>query len=277
MKKIKYPLVFSDFDGTLLRSDDTLAEETKATISKYVQDGGIFVLSSGRMTPSILKQARALSLTGLLSAYNGSEVVDIQSGERLFQGNLPKQGVVNICRLMESLGLHIHVYDGDNFYSNTGGEILKMYEHVCQVTGIVVDDMPLSQFVEEKNLNIVKVVALVAYEEREKIYAQLDDAFGKDYLVLRSAKFLIEICDKRYSKGTALRYIAEKYGIPLEKTIAVGDNQNDLSMLQTAGLGLAVANGEASLKGKVPFFEYSNDENAVGRIIENYAYTEDEK
>ena len=272
MQKIKYPLIISDFDGTLLRSDGTIAEETRKTIAQYVSDGGKFVLSSGRMTPSIVKQARALGLVGLVSAYNGAEIADIQSGERLFQGGLERDEAIAICKKMEALGLQFHVSEGDEFYSNSGNEYFKLYEKVCQVTGNVVENMPLSQFVEERKLNVVKVVALMASEDRERIYGLLDEAFGKEYEVVRSAKFLVEVCNKRFSKGTALAFVAKKYDISLEETVAVGDNQNDLAMLQAAGVGLAVANAELSLQGVVPFYRLTNDENAVGKIIEEYGY-----
>ncbi len=272
MQKIKYPLIVSDFDGTLLRSDGTIAEETKEIIARFVQDGGKFLLSSGRMTPSIVKQARALGLVGFVSAYNGAEIIDIQSGERIFQGGLERNQAIAICKKMESLNLQFHVYEEDEFYSNSGNEFFKLYENVCQVKGNVVEDMPLSTFIKERRLNVVKVVALMASEDRERIYGVLNDAFGAQFEVVRSAKFLVEICDKRYNKGTALSFVAKKYEIPLSKTIAVGDNQNDLAMLKIAGIGLAVANGEKSLQGIVPFYRWGNDENAVGKIIEEYGY-----
>lgn len=275
MRNINYPLIFSDFDGTLLRSDDTLSATTKETITNYVKDGGGFVLSSGRMTPSILQRARQLSLSGLLASYNGAEIVDIGTGKRIFQGCLPKEDALEICRVLERLGLHFHVYDGDDFYSNTAGKLLTIYETVCQVKGKLVTDFPLSQFIRQQDMQVVKIAALTSPETREEVYAVLEREFGDKYLVLRSAKYLIELCDKRYSKGTALRFIAEKYGVPLEKTIAVGDNQNDLSMLQTAGKGFAVANAEESLRGEVEFFPLTNDENAVEEIIKKYGYSEE--
>jgi len=275
MRKIRYPLIMSDYDGTLLRSDMTIAEETKDMIARYVADGGIFVLSSGRMTPSIINEARKLSLKGMVAAYNGAEIVDIQSGERLFQGYLPVNEAIEICRKMEAMGLHFHVYDGDNFYSNDGGELFVLYEQVCQVKGNVIADVPLSQWVEKRQLKVVKIVALMPFETREKVYERMYDAFGDDYLVLRSAKFLVELCDKRYSKGTALQYIADYYGIDRKETVAVGDNQNDLAMLQAAGVGLAVKSAEESLRGKIEFFDATNDENAVGKIIEEYGYTKE--
>lgn len=275
-RKLRYPLIVSDFDGTLLKTDDTLADETKRIVGEYIANGGIFVISSGRMTPSILKHARALGLEGLLAAYNGADIVDIRTGNHLLRGYLPFVDALEICREMERLRLHFHVYDGENFYSNHDGEMFSFYEQICQVKGTLVKHQPLSEFVLQNKMNVVKVVAVMSKEERENVYVRLNVAFGNRFDVVRSAKFLVEVCDKRYTKGTALAFIAQAYGIPLEKTLAVGDNQNDLPMLHAAGLGIAVANAEDTLKGQVPVFAYTNDENAVGKIIEEYGYWREE-
>ncbi|MFQ7078864.1 MAG: HAD family hydrolase [Christensenellaceae bacterium] len=78
---------------------------------------------------------------------------------------------------------------------------------------------------------------------------------------------------KTFSKGSAVRFMADYYHVPVERTVAVGDSLNDLPMLEAAGLGLAVRNADEMLKDKAISFEYSNDENAIGRIIERYGFT----
>ena len=70
-----------------------------------------------------------------------------------------------------------------------------------------------------------------------------------------------------------MRFMADYYHVPVERTVAVGDSLNDLPMLEAAGLGLAVRNADEMLKDKAVSFEYSNDENAIGRIIERYGFT----
>ena len=71
--------------------------------------------------------------------------------------------------------------------------------------------------------------------------------------------------------------LADYYHVPIEKTIAVGDSLNDLPMLTAAGLGLAVKNADAALKEQVRTFPYTNDENAVGRIIAEYGFLGEDK
>ena len=87
----------------------------------------------------------------------------------------------------------------------------------------------------------------------------------------------MEVTSKQYSKGTAVRFLADYYHVPIEKTIAVGDSLNDLPMLTAAGLGLAVKNADAALKEQVRTFPYTNDEYAVGRIIAEYGFLGEDK
>ena len=77
-----------------------------------------------------------------------------------------------------------------------------------------------------------------------------------------------------FTKGTSVKHLADHYGFDLDDVVAVGDGLNDLPMLQTAGLGLAVANAEPTLKEAVTVYPYTNDEDAVARIIMQYGLGE---
>lgn len=76
MNKINYPLIISDFDGTLLRTDGTISEETKSAISGYIAAGGTFGICTGRMYTSILPRAKALGLKGIVASYQGSVLTE---------------------------------------------------------------------------------------------------------------------------------------------------------------------------------------------------------
>lgn len=276
MKSIRYPLLVSDFDGTLLRSDETISEETLLAIEEYKAQGGHFALCTGRTISSALLVAKKLGLKGLLSSFQGSIVADIESGELLVDGCLPTDGAIEICRYMEELGLHIHVYDTYDYYSNMDDEWLAYYQRVSGVNGIVVDDLPLSKFIETKPMKIRKVLTLVAPSEKERVYQLLNKRFGEEYYVTYSAACLVEISSRIYSKATALEKIAQHYGVSVEETIAVGDSLNDLPMIARAGLGIAVQNADDRLKQEAKLvLAYSNDENAIGQIIKDYAMAED--
>lgn len=272
-RKINYPLIISDFDGTLLRSDGTIAPETREAIAGYVAAGGTFGICTGRMYTSILPRARELGLKGPVASYQGSVIADIESGKLLVDGYIPAEDAAEICRVFESMDLHIHLYELEHFYANRRDEALADYERVCNVKGEVVETEPLSAFVLRKRPKIRKVLAMVTAEEKQRVYRKAAELLGDRFYVTYSAAFLVEVTSKTYSKGTAVRFMAEHYRVPAEKTIAVGDSLNDLPMLEEAGLGLAVKNADRALKDKIRVFPYTNDENAVGRIISAYGFT----
>jgi len=94
--------------------------------------------------------------------------------------------------------------------------------------------------------------------------------------VTKSAEYLVEVVNKKYSKGTAVEFLAKHYGIPLEKTIAVGDQWNDLPMIEKAGLGVAVQNADKRLKEKAKYIcQNTNEQGAVRETIEKFGFSKE--
>ena len=276
MRKINYPLIVTDFDGTLVKADGTISEETKNSITEYIQNGGHFVISTGRMPAGILPRARELGLKGMLSCGQGSVILDIETKQTVFESRLPNKTAVDICKKMESLGLHIHVYTLWDYYSNMDDEALKFYENVVKSKALLVIDQPISKFVEKENIEPYKIMAMVYPEDNERIIHEMKKENFPNCYVTRSNTMLVELGNSNNSKGTAVTYLAKHYGIPLEKTIAVGDQINDLPMLEVAGLGLAVKNADPALKERVITLDYTNEEDALKEVIREYGYKKDE-
>lgn len=272
MRELNYPLILSDFDGTLVKEDGTIDLVTKSAITEYIQNGGTFGICTGRLLPGILPRAKELGLKGLLASFQGAVITEIETGNVLLEGYLSTDEAVEICKVLESMDLHIHVYEFDKFYCNKDDWALKEYERIVGVKGIVYTEKPLSERIKEKNMKIVKVLTMVAPEDKMRVYEQANKLLGDKYYVTYSAAFLVEVTQKKYSKATALEFMANYYGVPMEKTIAVGDALNDLPMIQRAGLGFAVENADEQLKKIVRVFPSTNEENAIGKIIEEYGY-----
>jgi len=276
MRKIKYPLIVSDFDGTLARKDGGIGEKTRRAIDEYVANGGIFAISTGRMPSGILPHAKSLGLKGFLCCGQGSVIINLDNGETIMQAPLSNSQSVAICKKMEEMGLHTHAYGLFDYYCNMDDDALKMYEEAIGIKAKCILDKPLWKYIEETGLESFKLLAMVNPEDSPKIIKELEDAHFENCIVTKSARFLVEICNANYSKGTSVKFLAQEYNIPLERTIAIGDQWNDLSMLQTAGLGIAVANAQPELKAVAKEIPYTNNEDAVGYVIEKYAYAEEE-
>ena len=275
MQKIKYQLIVSDFDGTLVCEDGTISKENKNAIEKYVADGGAFAISTGRLHYGILDRARELNLKGLVACCQGAIIVDIESGKVVQNNMIPYETTLAICKKMEELGVYYQVYDFENFYANNTSKWLRLYERIVRKQAVYITDKPLSVFVQEKKMSTYKVLAMVDPKDNERLYQAIERMQFKGCAITKSADYLIEVINAKTSKGTAVEFLANYYKVPLEKTISVGDQWNDLPMIEKAGLGIAVQNADPKLKEKALVCERTNEEGAIAEVIEKYAYTED--
>jgi hypothetical protein len=268
---MKYDLFCSDFDGTLAASDNTVSQINKNAIARYLQAGGIFAVCTGRSLDSALPRAREAGLTqGLLIAFQGATIADIATGKLLKDDCFPPERALKAIRAMEKRNLHVHVYTVEGFYSNMQDDLLALYEKMCGVTAEVVTKEPLSDFVKNRALRIVKVLAMVQPPQRHALREELARELSGDYFVTCSSEWLVEIMPAGQNKGAAVDFLSEYYKIPKEKIAAIGDQLNDLPMLEHAGGKFAVQNGQEELK-KIAVTVSSNDENGVAEAILKYA------
>ena len=273
MKKLNYKLIVSDFDGTLIDDNQQVLPKVRTAIENYVACGGIFAVCTGRMTCCILPRVRELGLKGLVVAYQGTVITDIESGKILKYGGISSAGIAEICRNVKELGQPVNVYCGDDLYTDIpkDNEYLQKYERIVGIDAKYVDG-DIADFVLKNDLFCQKVAILIAPNEQEAVFKELQRRLGDRYDVTCSAAVLIEISPLGDNKGEAVKYLADKFGIPIEKTVAVGDNLNDLSMVKVAGVGVAVGNAVAALKNAADFVALSNNDGAIAQIIEKFGF-----
>ena len=272
-KKVAYPLIISDFDGTLVGSDGNIPQANKEAIAEYGKNGGTFVISTGRMHYGILPRVRELGLNGFVSCGHGALIIDVKSGEIIFSKTILAETTARICEKMEELDLHFNVYDQDVFYSNKVSERLRRYENALNVKAVLVQDKPLSRYVRENGICAYHVLAFVTAEDNPWIIETMSKCVFEGCEITKSSDTLVEAVNASCSKGTALAFLAERLGISTEKVIAVGDQWNDLPMIERAGLGFAVNNANDRLKEKAIVLKRSNDEGSIAELIEKYAYS----
>lgn len=271
--ELPYRLIVSDFDGTLRRMTGGISDGNLSAVEKYTSEGGVFALCTGRMPVSILPYARQLGLKGLIASYQGALITDIESGGVIRDGRISVTDAVQICLFLQKSGLHIHVYDGNDLYVNKDDEFRSWYEKACNVRGVLTP-FSISKVVEEKRISPHKIVVVCAAEDRDEIWKSVAEFFGDRFYITTSTENLVEIVMQGCDKGGALRYLADHYNIPIEQTIAIGDNYNDLPMLKAAGLGVAVENGEDALKKQAGFVTKSCDSDGVAYVIRKFGFGE---
>ena len=276
MKKLNCKLIVSDFDGTLANSQNAVDKRTVEAINRYVGDGGIFAVCTGRILPSILSVVRELGLSGLVVASQGSQIADIKSGKVIRNVCFTPEQTAKICAVLEDLQTNVQVYDLQGFYSSLPQDEkhLNLYESIIGVTARHTDE-PYSEYVLKNNLRCNKVATLCHASEQEELFKKISAILGGEFDVTCSASVLIEISPLGETKGSALKFLAEHYGVPMHATCAIGDNLNDLSMVEAAGVGVAVGNAVKGLKERADFIAVTNDEGAVAQVIEKFGYYND--
>lgn len=271
MKKINKKLIVSDFDGTLLNSSHTVDEAVINAITEYVDSGGIFAVCTGRMLRSILPRVRGIGLKGLVVAYQGSVIAEIESGKVLYTNGLKAEECVEICTYAERYGFLCNVYADEILYTNVDEKRIEIYETITGVKSQHVSG-EMSRFVRDNKLDCNKITFLVYPNDRERLYKLLKNEFDERFDITCSSEHLVEVSPKGDNKGVALEYIANYFNIEMSSTVAIGDNLNDLPMIEKASVGVAVGNAVDELKMAANFVSVTNDEGAVAQIIEKYGF-----
>ena len=273
MKKLNCKLIVSDFDGTLANSQNGVPAEVVRAINSYVDDGGIFALCTGRILPSILPRARELGLKGLAVACQGSVIADIESGKVIKSVGFSPAQTAEICAVLEEMNTNVQAYHLNGFYSDlpADNEYLQLYQSIIGVEAEHADKK-LSALAAEGEIKFNKVATMCGAREQAELYAKLCARLSGKYDVTCSAKVLIEISPYGETKGEALKFLSAHYKVPLGRCCAVGDNLNDLSMIEIAGYGVAVGNAADDLKRKAKYVTVTNDEGAVAKVIKDYGY-----
>lgn len=257
-------------DGTLLNSENKVSERTKRAIENAKDQGIHIVISTGRILKSALHYSKALGLENPIIACNGAIIVD-ESQNVIYEKALGKDKVRDIANLAKIEGVYCHFYDKLSFYSCVRSEeVLKFYNEGSKEMGIdvnVFDD--IEEIMEIKDLNIYKFIFIDDNGDKlQKLRSKLDKLGNIN--TSSSWENNIEAMGFNVSKGEALKSLCEILNIKAEEVIAIGDSENDLSMLKFAGLGVAMGNGDESIKKKSDYITDSNDEDGVAKVIEKF-------
>ena len=263
MGKFDGILICTDLDGTLHRNDRTVSKENLDAIEYFKSEGGYFTFVTGRMPFYATKTCELIKPNAPFGCVNGGGVYDPQKGEYIWNKPTPAHAV------------ELMAFVDENF-PNVGMQINTFYKtYFCKYNDT------MRRFREETGLpdlrarydEIFEPIGKVIFgsEINEEILA-LSDALlshplAKDFDFIRSELTLYEILPKGIGKGVAMAKLIEHLGIDPNKTIAIGDYNNDISMFHTARYGIAVANACKDALDAADMVTVSNEEHAIARVI----------
>ncbi|MDE6758279.1 MAG: Cof-type HAD-IIB family hydrolase [Clostridia bacterium] len=265
---MKYKAIFCDFDGTIYRDDHTISQVNKDAIRSYVEAGGKFVVSTGRLFSAIYPKVVELGLDKEVIVYQGAGIYDISSKQQIFGQFFDRESAVKVLEYVEAMGSDNYVplvYINDVCHAQSKNEYVEEFVRICNI-GYKTTDIPLSEYVRACKDKPVKVLVLMQSELSEAFVEQGAKKFP-ELAFMRSHPLVVEIITKGINKGLAIGWLCEKYGITTDEAIAIGDSENDIAMIKTAGLGVAMGNAMPKVKLAADHIADTNDNDGVAKII----------
>ena len=266
-------ILFSDLDGTLLDDKKNVSDEDLGSINGMIEKGHRFVIATGRPLYSAKVVAKELGLyrDGIfLSASNGGVIYDCSSEKIISASSLDTDTVALLFKSALSEGLSIHTYTDDNVVSVRETEEIRIYTKTIKMPFRLLEHIPEDLPGPPPKLIVMSIKEgsrsiLEDFERRHK-----DLLEGKTVSVF-SNDYLLEYLPPGVSKGNAVRKLCDLLGIPTEDSIAVGDEANDIPMLEAAGIGAVMKNGTDEAKSYADYVtKRSNNESGVSEIIRKY-------
>ena len=280
---MKYKLLVLDLDGTLTNKQKKITPHTKETLLKIQEQGVKIVLASGRPTYGIAPLAEQLELQkyeGYILAYNGGEIIDWKTKELMYKNLLDHDVLPYLYECAKKNDFAIVTYDGEYVLTEKPDDEYVLKEALLNVMKIkkvdnfldanVMKIKKVDNFLDAVKHPIAKCLIVgeptrLAELEKE-MYEHLKDHMG----VFRSEPYFLELVPKGIDKAQSLAVLLKEIGLTREEMIAIGDGFNDLSMIQYAGLGIAMANAQEVVKENADFITLSNEEDGVAYAAEKF-------
>ncbi len=266
-------LIAIDIDGTLLRSDRTLSKENRLAIQKAKAAGVQVVLCTGRPLRSMdylideieLRDEKDLAIT-----YNGGLIQRTKTGEMVKQMTFNREECLDVFQLGQDLGLPVNFIDLDYIYEPpypVGAESVYMADSrknprkdALQFKEVIMDDIP-------DTLSINKIVMSRPGKELDALIPHIPAHYHERYNIYKSQDHILEVLPQNVDKGNAMRLIGKMMHLEKSQVMGLGDQENDLSLVEQAGLGVAMDNAIPEVKAAADYITKSNDENGVAHAI----------
>ena len=262
---MQYKLLSVDVDGTLINSKKQVTPKTKEKIQQAVEKGVIFTISSGRPVQGVQLITDQLGMDAPVITYNGAMAITGESRTIIYSCNMEKEDALQIEMLGKQRDTLIAIWSDNKLYVNHMNELALKYSTISGTEPILYTDIePLI----EKGIN-----KILWYDDVERINAfeeELKTVINPTVNYHTSQPFFLEFVNINASKAIALEKLGNHYGISKEEMIAIGDGFNDLSMIEYAGLGVAMENAPEEIKQAADFVTLSNEDDGVAYVIDKF-------
>ncbi len=271
-------MIFLDMDGTLLDDNKNLPKENREAIEKALGMGHKVLICTGRPLSSAIKLLPVFGLDkpGCYAiTFNGGLIYDAGAKKSIFKITLPLEQVKYVFEKAYEFGrIQVQTYTEQGFICEYDTKESRDYERITKTDRKVVKDI----FEELDGVEPCKILTMAYDYERAHI-----EAFRESMLeycegimdVCFSNNEYLEFMPAGINKGNSIKWMCHYLNIPLEHTIAVGDAENDITMLQTAGIGAVMQNASDKIKQYGNYITIkNNNEGGVAEVIKKFMLEE---
>lgn len=270
-------MICTDLDGTLLRSDKTVSRYSLEVLKKASEKGILIVPVTGRHLGGIPEEILEQGVRYVIFS-NGAGLYDLTAGKMLKEECIPENIMDELIPLFPELDVMSDLFTAENAYTDSrcldvlndvdASDAVKAY---IRSSRVLTDS--ITEFYTERRPNVEKITVNFRkingeFKSRDRLLSILKK-YDEELVYVTGGANNIEITSKKATKGNCITALSKVTGIPLSETAALGDTENDLSILETVGISTAMSNADENVKKLCRFITDSdNDSDGAAKFIE---------
>jgi Cof subfamily protein (haloacid dehalogenase superfamily) len=273
----RFDLLAIDLDGTLFDSSRTISDENRIALSQAERAGVKVAVVTGRRLPAALPSLQVLDIDPVLVFNSGAIILNGFRGALLRSEMLALTVAKGVVALGRECGVEPIIHDGPNGEghilmetSPTFNKSLSYYLERTKPPPRLVPDLMKAMHRDPVQVGFSSTVASIRLLS-ERIQKKFSEEVELALTEYRDRDFaLLDVLSPNATKAAALRFLADHFEIPMDRTIAIGDNWNDLEMLETAGFAVVMSNAPEELRSRGFAMTGNNDEAGVAQAVSDY-------
>lgn len=278
---MKYKLLCLDMDGTVLSDEKKVSEENLKAIKTAHKLGVKIAICTGRLFANARVYADIFGIKAPIIASNGAYIRDKDSDDVIYKSVLGKEKAKKIYSIVEKYGFSIFFNEcnciiSSKKFDNDKNVYVKMNKELPEdrrVRLVYTEDM--LETIDKEGDEILKCICIDEeaitnknYENLNRARKEIEEVGG--FEIASSFRNNFEVMCSGVSKGRAVKVLADFYGIDKQEVMCIGDNENDLSMIEYAGMGVAMGNAEDSVKKAANYITDTNNNSGVAKAINKF-------
>ena len=257
-------LIATDIDGTLLNYDRTVPDRLMSCLESLKSHGVKVVTVTGRMYKAAIKIYKQLNFKDALVSYQGGQINNFD-GKILYQKVLDKNQIQKGINWARKNDVHIQIYNNDNLYAESDNDFIKRYSYEQNVPYEIVN-------FDDLNPEYTSKMLAIDFNDPDRVTAWIEELtkIFPECFIVKSTPNFCEISHKNANKYDAVKFLQNYYGLKDDEVLTIGDQNNDLALLQAGGVKVAMGNATDELKSCATYITDDVKDNGWVNAIEHF-------